>query len=167
MPKFLFTLQTLLRHREDVEEKARDELFRISYKQQLEQNRRDLLRARFEETTADLAAARAKDAGSRELDWYFLYLKRLTKEIEESNRRLEVLNSEVQAQKEAVIEASKKRKTLDLMKKKKARQFVLALEKQEQKEVDELVATRFAGREPEGERPQGRLQNKSIGRQTE
>jgi flagellar export protein FliJ len=54
------------------------------------------------------------------------------------------LQSDIQAQKNALIEASKKRKTLAAMKAKKERAYRLALEKQEQKEVDELVVARYA-----------------------
>ena len=152
MPKFLFNLETLRRHREELEERARDELLRISYQYQVELASRDALKGKFQETMNELSLKRAENAGNQELHLFYLYLNRLTKEIEESTRRLLRLETAVQAQRKVVIEASKKRKTLDLMKAKKERQFAFALEKQEQKEVDELVATRFGPKQPVSER---------------
>lgn len=148
MTKFRFSLETLLRHREDLEQKARDELLRLTYNYQVELGRRNELRDKFQETMKELSLKRAERTESKELEWFYLYLNRLTQEIQESIKKLDQLGSEVQAQKLVVIEASKKRKTLDLMKAKKEKQFAFALEKQEQKEIDDLVATRFTGRQP-------------------
>jgi flagellar FliJ protein len=147
LPKFKFSLETLLRHRENLEQNARDELLRLTYNYQVELGRRNELRAKSHETLKELSLKRAENAASEELDWFYLYLNRLSQEIRESTKRLEQLDSEVQAQKLVVIEAKKKRKTLDLMKDRKKRQFDFALEKQEQKEIDELVVTRFSRRE--------------------
>jgi flagellar export protein FliJ len=148
LPKFKFSLETLRRHRENLEQRERDKLLRSTYNYQMELRRRDELRAKFLETMKELSLKRTENAENKELQWFYLYLNRLTQEIQESMKRLEQLESEVQAQKVVVIEASKKRKTLDLMKAKKEKQFTFALEKQEQKEIDDLVATRFTGREP-------------------
>ncbi len=165
MPKFKFGLETLLRHREDLEQKERDELLRLTYNYQVELARRDDLRSKFQVTIKELSLKRAENAGNQELDWFYLYLNRLTQEIQQSVKRLEQLESEIQAQKLVVIEASKKRKTLDLMKARKKKQFVFALEKQEQKEIDDLVTTRFTVREPaaidsiEIHKPRGKREN--------
>jgi flagellar FliJ protein len=147
LPKFRFSLETLLRHRENLEQKARDELLRLIYNYQVELGRRDELRARFQETMKELLLKRAENGTGEELQWFYLYLNRLTQEIQQSTEKLDQLETEVKAQRTVVIEASKKRKILDLMKERKERQFAFALEKQEQKEIDELVVTRF-GREP-------------------
>jgi flagellar FliJ protein len=141
-------LETLLRHRENLEQKARDELLRLTYNYQVELGRRDELRARFQETMKELSLKRSANTASEELQWFYLYLNRLTREIQESTKKLTKLESEVAAQRIVVVEASKKRKTLDLMKEKKERQFAFAMDKQEQKEIDELVVTRFGSKEP-------------------
>lgn len=144
MPKFTFSLETLLRHREDIEEREREELFRITYKHQVELNLRDGLTAKFQETMNEIALKCEKNVMDQELHWAYLYLKRLSHEINECEKRLAQLRSEVQAQTEVVIEASKKRKTLASMKEKKEKEFIVAMEKQEQKEIDDLVVTRYA-----------------------
>ena len=149
MAKFLFSLETLLQHRENVEQKERDDLLRLTYKYQLELHCRNDLAAKFKETMNELSLKRANNSAHQELNWFYLYLNRLTFEIGECEKRLSQLQSEVQAQKEVVIEATKKKKILATMKAKKEKEYIVTLEKQEQKEVDELVVMRHAAKEPE------------------
>ena len=144
MPKFKFSLETLLQHREETEQREREELFRITYKHQVEVNHRNNLTARFEETMNEIAQICKSTAIDQDINLSYRYLNRLTQEIKESEKRLAQLQSEVQAQTEAVIEAAKKRKTLASMKAKQEKEFVIAMEKKEQKEIDDLVVTRYA-----------------------
>ncbi len=144
MPKFKFSLETLLRHREDTEQRERDELFRINYKHQVEVNHRSGLTLKFQETMNEIAQRCEANTLDQELNWAYLYLNRLTHEINESEKRLTQLRSEVEAQKAVVIEAAKNRKALATMKAKQEKEFMVALEKQEQKDIDDLVVTRYA-----------------------
>jgi flagellar export protein FliJ len=152
LPRFLFSLETLLRHREDLEQKERDELFRLNYKHQTELHHCDDLGVKFRDTMNDLALKQSGSSDPQELNWFYLYLNRLTHEIAESRKRLAKLEVEVQAQKEVVMEASKKKKVLASLRSKREREFTLAMEKQEQREIDDLVVTRFPGREPDNQR---------------
>jgi flagellar export protein FliJ len=147
LAQFVFNLETLLRHREEVEQREREALFHLNYKYQMELRARESLDNKFQETMKELALKRAENAPHSELDWFYLYLDRLTLEIEECEKRLAQLRSEVEAQKEIVIDASKKRKTLSAMKAKKQKEFLAALDKKEQKEVDELVVARYSVKE--------------------
>ena len=147
MKKFRFNLETLLQYREDLEQKARDELFRLFYKYNLELRNRDALAARRQETMKELALKQSENADHQELTWFYLYLDRLSYERKQCEKRLLQLDSEVQAQKQVVIEATKKKKTLASMKAKSQKEYFAAVEKQEQKDVDELVVTRFAVKE--------------------
>jgi flagellar FliJ protein len=147
MARFLFSLETLLRHREDLEQKERDELFRLNYKYETELRHRDGLMLKLRETMEELSRKRLENPGDEELKWFDLYMNRLNREIHESTQRLSKLQAEVQAQKEAVVEAAKNRKVLASLKNKRQKEFTFAAEKQEQKEVDDLVVTRFGKRE--------------------
>jgi flagellar export protein FliJ len=152
LPRFLFSLETLLRHREGIEQREQDELFRLNYRHQTELRHRDDLNLKFRETMNELALKQMEHSDHQELNWFYLYINRLTREIGESEKRIAQLEIEVQAQKEVVIEASKKRKVLASLRSKKEKEFVLATEKQEQKDVDDLVITRFTGRESDYQR---------------
>jgi flagellar protein FliJ len=149
LAKFHFNLETLLQHRERLEQRERDELFRRNYRYQMELKNRDSLNARMKTTMTDLNQKQAESPASEELSWFYLYINRLKKEIRESEEKLKLLNTEVQKQKGIVIEASKKKKALALLRAKKEKEFIYALEKQEQKEMDELVATRYAKKDSE------------------
>ena len=147
MAKFRFGLETLLRHREDIEQKEQDELHRRTYRYQIELRNRDTLTARLQETRKELSLKQSENALQKELDYYYRYCARLAHEIGESKKRLAQLQTDVQLQRAVVIEASKNKKILATMRKKKEREFMAAAEKQEQKDIDELVAARYTARE--------------------
>jgi flagellar protein FliJ len=146
LAKFRFGLETLLQYREDLEQKERDELLRRTYQYQVEIQKHNDLTAKFQEMMKELSQKRSENAPHNELDLFYKYLNRLSLEIRDSDKRLVQLQEEVQSQKEAVIEASKKKKTLATMRTKKQREFIAAVDREEQKEVDELVVTRYANK---------------------
>jgi flagellar protein FliJ len=158
LAKFVFSLETLLQHRERIEQRERDELFRLNYKYQVELRNREGLIDNLKKTLEDLSRKQAENPVSQELSWFYLYISRLRQEIKESEERLSKLELEVQKQKETVVEASKKKKVLASLKAKKEKEFLFALEKQEQKEIDELVATRYVNKEPK--RPASQLKER-------
>lgn len=143
MPKFTYNLETLLRYKEEIEDRERDALHRLTYKYQLEDSIRNGLAAKFQETMHDMAAKYADKFIDEELSWFHRYLNRLTSEIGECQKRLVQLQSEIKAQKEALIEASKNKKTLASMKAKKEKEYFAEQEKREQKEIDDLVVARY------------------------
>jgi flagellar export protein FliJ len=153
LPKFIFSLETLLRHREDIEQRERDELLRVTYNHQLEVGNRERLAKKIQDTVNEIALRYAENRIDEELTWSYLYIDRLSREIRESEKRIAQLQSAVQAQKEVVLEASKKKKTLASMRSKQEKEFFAALEKLEQKEIDELVATRHATPDSRQQRP--------------
>lgn len=158
MRTFIYSLETLLRYRESIEERERDELHRLTYNHQIEDNIRKGAAAKLLETMHNMVALCANKSTDQELTWFHLYLKRLTREIGESDKRLAQLKSAIEAQKEVVIKASKNRKTLASMKEKKEKEFFVELGRREQKEIDDLVVTRYSKAEP-GEQNSAEIQN--------
>lgn len=148
MRKFTYSLETLLQYREEIEERERDELHRLNYKHQVEDNIRKICESKLQETMHDMVAACADKSSDKELTWFHLYLSRLTQEISESDKRIAHLKSAIEAQKKAVIEASKNRKTLSSMKAKLEKEYFVELGRQEQKEIDDLVITRYSKAAP-------------------
>lgn len=148
MGKFKYNLETLLRYREELEDRERDALHRLTYICQVEGNIRNGLASKLRETMQDMVSMCADNSSDHELTWFHRYLNRLTLEIGESDKRLAQLKSEIQAQKEALIEASKKRKMLASMKAKKEKEFLVELDRREQRDIDDLVITRYAKSEP-------------------
>ena len=142
MAKFRFSLQTLLRYREDAEQAARDEMMLRVYRQQQEQQKLDGLKSIRAETSTEMAEKQMEDTAYGELIYYRMYLDRLDYEIENTQRRLVRLRAEVEIQRKVLVEASKKRKTLTSLRNKKEKEFTLAQEKAFQKEIDEIVVIR-------------------------
>ncbi len=125
MPKFKFSLETLLRHREDTEQRERDELLRLNYKHQVELNHRHSLTLKFQETMHEISRRCEENTLDQELNWSYAYLNRLTHEIKECENRLKKLQSEVLAQQAVVIEAAKKRKALASINRNRKRNLLL------------------------------------------
>ncbi|HYK88135.1 MAG TPA: flagellar export protein FliJ [Acidobacteriota bacterium] len=145
MKKFVFNLETLLQHRITVEEKERNELRRLQYLFQTEINHRNTLHNRLGETALELSQLQSGNAtDSGEVEWFCLYMDRMRHEIALSDKRIAQLEQDLQAQKVAVIEATKKTKVLDSLKTRKQKEYSLAVERQGQKAIDEIVVTRFA-----------------------
>jgi len=142
MAKFRFSLQALLRRREDVEQAARDEMMLRVSRQQQEQQKLDELKSRRVETSAEMAEKQLEDTAYGELIYYRMYLDRLDYEIENSQRRLVRLRAEAEVQRKVLVEASKKRKILTSLRDKKEKEFKLELEKTFQREIDEIVVLR-------------------------
>ena len=142
MAKFRFSLQALLKRREDVEQAARDEMMLRVSRQQQEQQKLDDLRNRRNETAREMAEKQLENTAYGELIYYRMYLDRLDLETENSHRRLVRLRAEVEIQRSVLVEASKKRKTLSSLRDKKEKEFKLAMEKTFQKEIDDIVVLR-------------------------
>jgi len=143
MAKFHFNLQTLLQHREDREQEARDELMRRSYRLQSEQHNLDELQRKFNETAAEEVAARDTDEFCDYRMYYRLYQDRLRLEIDACEKKLAQLRAQVEEQKTTVVEASKKRKTLSSLREKRQKEFDIGQEKAWQKEMDDLEVVRY------------------------
>jgi flagellar FliJ protein len=149
MAKFRFNLQMLLQHREDIEQDARDELMRRSFRLQSEQQNLEELKIKSKTTAHEMAAKQGENLAHGELGEYRLYLKRLLVETENSEKSIVKLRAAVEEQKRAVIEASKKRKTLSSLRDKREKVFNIEQEKSWQKEMDDLVVVRYkSGRQP-------------------
>ncbi|MBN2319540.1 MAG: flagellar FliJ family protein [Acidobacteria bacterium] len=144
MAKFRFNLEVLLKHRENIEQKERDALLRIAYFYQLALRQRDTLEQKRRETMLQMSLKQAENPEAGDLEWFRLYMSRLFHEIEENEKRLMKLNSEIQEQKKVVVEAVKKRKVISILRAKRKKEFNIAQDKKEQKEVEEWVAARYA-----------------------
>ena len=142
MAKFRFSLQTLLRYREDAEQAARDEMMMRLFRQQQEEQKLGDLKKRRNETSVEMSEKQQDSAAYSDLIYYRMYIDRLDYEIENSSRRLVKLRMEAEMQRKILVEASKKRKTLTSLRDKKEKEFNLAQDKIFQKEIDEMVVLR-------------------------
>jgi flagellar FliJ protein len=148
MKRFFFSLENLLLHRTNIEEKERILLSRIHFNLQAEHEQRESLKRKTEETVLELARKRAENAEQEEIGCFYPYLERLRYESEQCEKRIDQLQKDFDAQKVKVIEASKNRKLIDTLKRRRKGEYLEACDREEQKEIDEMVVSRFALRDP-------------------
>jgi flagellar export protein FliJ len=150
MKRFRFSLETLLRHRQSVEDRERNTLLQLRAGLQRERDHRGQLEQRGDETRLEMAASTSADGtvNTGELQVSSRYLRRLGLEIRRSEERLRALTKDVQSQTAVVIEAAKKTKVLDTLKGKRLKEHLQDAETTEQKAVDDIVVTRFVSKEP-------------------
>jgi flagellar FliJ protein len=144
MKRFLFTLETLLIHRTNIEEKERTVLSRINFNLQTENQLRESLKRKTEEAILELSRKRSENADREEIGCYYPYLDRLRYEADQCEKRIVQLQGELEAQKARVMEASRNRKLIDTLKKRRKGEYLDACDREQQKEIDELVVSRFA-----------------------
>jgi flagellar protein FliJ len=146
MKKFAFRLETLLQHRIKIEEKERDKFSLLRAELLAELSRKEKLGAQQAETLSELLLQKSCASDSQEIGWFYRFLDRLAHEIKRSYQRVVELERSVEAQKQVMIEASRKKQMIENLKKKRQREYLVAMEREDQKNIDEIVVTRFAQR---------------------
>lgn len=145
MRRFVFNLETLLRHRRHLEEREREKLAWIHYRLETERQRLAELQARHADTRREMAQEKLPHYDTEEVGRYRSFLDRLEREIEQASARIRTLHAELEKQTELWVERSKDKKVLEKLRGKREREHLAAADKLEQKAVDEIVVTRFAG----------------------
>lgn len=144
MKKFLFRLETLLQHRRHIEEKERTKFSRLRGELLAAYDHRESLCAKQAETLSELTVKKTGVCDTREITWFYRFLDRLGQEMERSAARIAQLQKQLEEQKQVMIEATRGKKMIENLRTKRESEFRVALERDEQKSVDELVVTRFA-----------------------
>jgi flagellar export protein FliJ len=144
MKKFIFSLETLLKHRRNLEEKERANFSRIRGELLAAIAHRESLCARQAQTLSELTVEKLGRCDSQEIGWFYRYLDRLTQEMKLSADRIRELEKQLEAQKQIMTEASRAKKMIENLQHKKQKEYLVSLERMEQKSVDEIVVTRFA-----------------------
>ncbi len=144
MKKFAFRLETLLWHRTHLEEKERNKFALMRAKLLAEVAHKDTLRTRQGNTMAELKQKKSGSYDAEEIGRYYLFLDRLEQEIQQSKRRAAQLEKDLDTQKQIMIGASRNRQMIENLKKRKRKEYYVALDREDQKSADEIVVTRFA-----------------------
>lgn len=144
MKKFAFRLETLLRHRSHLEEKERNKFALVRAKLLAEINHKDALQIRQGNALAELKLKQSEPYDAEETGWYYRFLNRLEEEIQRSNKRALQLEKDLEMQKQVMIRASRDKQMIENIRKKKQKEYRVALDREDQKSNDEIVVTRFA-----------------------
>jgi flagellar FliJ protein len=144
MKKFSFRLETLLHHRKNIEERERTKFSRIRIELAAEVENLQRLRTRQAQAMADLTLVKAGSGDQGEITWHYRFQDRLFRNIEQSSNRIARLEGELETQKQVMIESSRDAKMIANLRSKKEKEFLVDLERNEQKSIDEIVVTRHS-----------------------
>jgi flagellar FliJ protein len=144
MKKFVFRLETLLQHRHNIEERERIKFSCIRGELMAALEHMKHLRAKQAQTLSELASKKSGKCDSQEIAWFYSFLDRLSWEMERCSERIGKLEQHLEAQKQIMIEASRNKKMVQNLRNKKEKEFLVSLERIEQKSIDEIVVTRYA-----------------------
>lgn len=141
--RFHFRLESVLEIRKNKQEqeekiyrKLVDELSRLD--RQIEEVQKEQKRV-FEECELKLTGTLMLDEWRRDLD----YIRYLEEVIAQLKRRRQEVDLQRLRQKEVMIEATKKRKTMDLLKEKYLQEYLFEMNRLEQIEIDDWVTTGY------------------------
>ncbi len=144
--RFHFRLESVLEIRKNKQEqeekiymKLVDELSRLD--RQIEEVQKEQKRV-FEECELKLTGTLMLDEWRRDLD----YIRYLEEVIAQLKRRRQEVDLQRLRQKEVMIEATKKRKTMDLLKEKYLQEYIFEMNRLEQIEIDDWVTTGYMRR---------------------
>lgn len=143
---FRFRLQSVLEHKEKIEEEEQRELARLKEIQKNEEERLQWLQMTRVQEMLELQEKSAQGVlDVVEIQMYHGHLKRLDREIVEQEIALQRITAEVEEQRRRLLKASQERKTYEKLKEKHRAAFEAALDEEERKLIDELATTRYDG----------------------
>jgi len=141
---YTFNLQTVLDHRQFIEDNLKKELAEI--KQQVAQARKqlDAMKRKEMDTAALLKDEQARGLSSDGVIAYHAYLKRLAGRIERQASTLDKLVESESEKQNELLEAVKRRQILEKLKEQGLDRYNRAILKKEMALIDELAVNRFA-----------------------
>ncbi|MBW2252341.1 MAG: flagellar export protein FliJ [Deltaproteobacteria bacterium] len=140
---YKFSLQSLLNHRKHIEENLDKELGRIKRAVNNEKRRLENIKTEKLKCTKELPKKQGDGKKVNEIILCFNYLDKLSKDIDKQKRCLNDVEKEYDIKRNELIEAMKKRKTLEQLKEKDMKAFNYSKMKVEQDIMNEVAANRF------------------------
>ena len=141
-----FNLEPVLKNRKLVEENLQKELAVLKL---LLVNERERLQTYKESRSKFLVELQRKQEQGTTISDVFLYLpfiEQLSKDIEKQNKTVSDLENDVEQKRQDLVEATKKKKTLEKLKDKVLKAFKQEMIKKEQEFLNEVAVNRFNGR---------------------
>lgn len=144
---FQFSLQKLLEVRERLEQQA---AAKLGHLQLLEAEARKRLALKEDERERQLQAWREKNQGEldiSELEAYQRWLEALAEAISQQRTLIDQLKESVKQQTEEFLATRRKREMLEKIREKEYAEFRKEMQGREQRELDDIAATRFVQQE--------------------
>ena len=145
MKPFIFRLERLLNYRGYLERRAQVDLFNAknevrAQEEEIENIKRNKMNI-WKECSEE--GARGMDVPLYQI--YHSFIKKLDLDLEEAHRRLEELEEKVKAKTAVLREETIRKKTLENLKDLQRKRHMMQTDREEQKEMDEMVILRKGG----------------------
>jgi flagellar FliJ protein len=140
---FTFKLQTVLDHRQFVEDNLKKEHAEIRQQAMAEQQKLESLERKEMETRASLKLEQAQGLSSDRVVAYHAYLNRLTDLSRSQKTVIREIKKQESKKQDELLEAMKKRQILEKLKDQEHERFNQTLLKKEMTFIDEIAVNQF------------------------
>ena len=144
MKKFFFALDTVLNYKEQVLDGLKAEHARILARVRECEQAIERLEEEHRVCTRELREHKMEGMTIREIHGYENYLEALNIKIRIKQEQLKKLMEQEEAKRNEVVEAKKETSSIDKLKEKKKAEYDKAVQKEEEKFIEEFVATKSA-----------------------
>lgn len=144
MQRFKFRLQTLLDQRLAREEKLLEELGKVRREEADEIERLHSIEARLEQACQSMEEALRGGASMARLALHDEYTKATRDDIRVQELTIDAVRARVESKRDEVVKAMQDRKVLEALKEKQEREYMLAAEREELNQLDEMASVRYA-----------------------
>lgn len=139
-----FNMQTVLDHRQFVEDLLKKDLAEIRQQAMAAHQQMNLLERKEMDTHTALKQEQAKGVSSDQVVAYHAYLKQLSERIARQVTVLSEIRERESKKQDALLEAMKKRQILEKLKDQSLERYNLMLLKKEMNFIDEMAINQFA-----------------------
>ncbi|MBI5643100.1 MAG: flagellar export protein FliJ [Deltaproteobacteria bacterium] len=143
MNKFVFKLEPLYDYRQRLQEICQKEFGEAQRKLDEEEAKLETLREVYRKASSDIDGLKEKGARFDEIDLYYSYATGLKKHISDQDKLIKRTRQALEVKRGELLEASKKKKVIEVMKEKSLNSYIETSNKEEQKISDDIVSSRF------------------------
>ncbi|MDO8427533.1 MAG: flagellar export protein FliJ [Deltaproteobacteria bacterium] len=139
MGKFVFKLEPLYEYRQRMEEISQREFSEALRRLEDEEVKLNRLKAANQKAFGEMDEMKEKGAGVEEINLYYLYIAGLKNRIGEQEKILKEFRELLELNRKKLIEASKGRKVIEIMKERSFNSYIEGINREEQKTADDMV----------------------------
>lgn len=142
MSKFVFNLEPLYDYRQRIEELSQKEFSEVNLLLAAEEKRLSGMNELYANAALEMDDLKEKGAAVSDIEMHHLYLEGLKRHIKAQEEALGQLRKLVEKKRAELIDASRNRKVIEIMKERSLNAHNLKENKLEQKEADDLTSAR-------------------------